>query len=57
MSCTYLRIILFKRYLSSWLQSGTPTAHGKIYLPLLPSGPDGIGKLPLRRTQPSTPLI
>ena len=36
------------------LELGYPTAHGKIYLWLLPSGPDQIHRFPLRRTQLST---
>src|SRR5438128_520474 len=39
----------------SLLQSGTPTAHERAALPLLPSGPGGIRRFPLRGAQPSTP--
>src|SRR2546425_6524483 len=39
----------------SWLQSGTPTAHERVALPLLPSGPGGVRRFPLRGAQPSTP--
>src|SRR3989441_979596 len=38
----------------SWLQSGTPTAHERVALPLLPSGPGGVRRFPLRGAQPST---
>src|SRR6202022_4442332 len=37
------------------LRSGTPTAHGRSALPLLPSGPGGVRRIPLRGAQPSTP--
>ncbi len=37
------------------LQSGTPTAPGSVALPLLPSGPGGVRRFPLRGAQPSTP--
>ena len=40
----------------SQLQPGIPATPGVYYLPLLPSGPDGIHNLPPRKTQPSTPL-
>src|SRR5512145_912461 len=33
-------------------QPGEPPAHGAVRLPLLPSGPDGICRLPLRRAWP-----
>jgi len=36
------------------LQSGDPAAHGMASLPLLPPGPDGVRRIPLRRTRPST---
>ena len=37
------------------LRSGTPTAHGRGALPLLPSGPGGVRHFPSRGAQPSTP--
>src|SRR5262245_55744323 len=37
------------------LRSGTPTAHERSALPLLPSGPGGVRRIPLRGAQPSTP--
>src|SRR5687767_9826844 len=37
------------------LQSGTPTAHERVALPLLPSGPGGVRRFSLRGAQPSTP--
>jgi hypothetical protein len=37
------------------LRSGDPAAHEMACLPLLPSGPDGVRRVPLRRTRPSTP--
>lgn len=46
-----------KRYLNSQLRTGYPTAHEGAYLPLLPPGPDGVCRSPLRRTHSSTPLI
>jgi len=36
------------------LQPGNPAAHERDRLPLLPSGPDGVHDVPLRRTWPST---
>src|SRR5699024_7661379 len=39
------------------LGSGTPAAHGRISLVLLPSGPDTVQRFPLRRTCSSTPLV
>ena len=39
----------------SQLRSGTPTAHERNALPLLPSGPGGIRRDSLRGAQPSTP--
>src|SRR5262245_5121382 len=38
------------------LRPGDPTAHESVYVPLLPSGPGGVGRFPLRGAQPSTPL-
>src|SRR5687767_3419043 len=37
------------------LQSGTPTAHERGAIPLLPSGPGGVRRFSLRGAQPSTP--
>src|SRR3989304_806271 len=37
------------------LRSGTPTAHERVALPLLPSGPGGGRRFSLRGAQPSTP--
>src|SRR3970040_449738 len=37
------------------LRSGTPTAHERVALPLLPSGPGGVRRVSLRGAQPSTP--
>src|SRR3990172_7243642 len=37
------------------LRSGTPTAHERVALPLLPSGPGGVRRFSLRGAQPSTP--
>jgi hypothetical protein len=45
-----------RTYRNSQLRSGNPTAHKKFHLPLLPSGPDGVYRFLLRRTQPSIPL-
>src|SRR5262249_57328154 len=39
----------------SLLGPGTPTAHERVALPLLPSGPGGVRRFPLRGAQPSTP--
>jgi hypothetical protein len=47
---------LSRTYRISRLRSGNPTAHETSYLPLLPSGPDGVHRVPLRGTQSSTPL-
>ena len=46
-----------KRYPYSKLQSGDLAAHASARLPLLPSGPDGVHVLTLRKTQLSSPLI
>src|SRR5881409_2513328 len=53
--CTLLRSN--RPAISPWrqLRSGTPTAHERAALPLLPSGPGGIRRFPLRGAQPSTP--
>ena len=42
--------------LVSQLQPGDLTAPGLYYLPLLPSGPDGLHSSPPRKTQSSIPL-
>ena len=39
----------------SLLRSGTPTAHERVALPLLPSGSGGVRRFSLRGAQPSTP--
>lgn len=44
---------LHGRALHNQLRPGAPAAHGKSSLVLLPSGPDTVQKLPLRRTRPS----
>jgi len=54
--CTHSRYCIPKRYLSSWLSLGDPTAHRNDHLLLLPSGPDRIHGFPLRRTYASTPI-
>jgi len=41
----------------SLLRPGCSAAHESVCLPLLPSGPDGVHKFPLRRTRSSTPLV
>ena len=43
-----------KRYPCRWLDLGDPAAHGMFHLMLLPSGPDMVHGIPLRRTQMST---
>lgn len=45
---------LHERALHNQLRPGTPAAHGKSSLVLLPSGPDTVRKFSLRRTQSST---
>ena len=45
-----------ERFSRAGLRPGTPAAHARARLPLLPSGPDGVHRLPPRRTWPSTPL-
>ena len=45
-----------RRMFASQLRSGTPAAPKSDCLPLLPSGPGGVRRLLLRRTQPSMPL-
>src|SRR5207302_9136248 len=37
------------------LRPGDPAAHETPYVPLLPSGPGGVGKISLRGTRPSLP--
>src|SRR3972149_3980417 len=39
------------------LQPGSPAAPEGDYLPLLPSGPDGVHRAPSRRPKPSTPAV
>src|SRR5881409_3429565 len=53
--CTLLRSN--RPAISPWrqLRSGTPTAHERVALPLLPSGPGGVRRFSLRGAQPSTP--
>src|SRR5215475_15769564 len=53
--CTPFRTV--HTAISAWsrLQSGTPTAHERGALPLLPSGPGGVRRFSLRGAQPSTP--
>src|SRR2546426_1704277 len=53
--CTLLRTSRPAISPRSLLQSGTPTAHERVALPLLPSGPGGVRRFPLRGAQPSTP--
>jgi len=48
--------ILSGRYSSSLLHSGYPASHRMDSLVLLPSGPDTVQNVLLRRTQTSTPL-
>jgi len=55
-SCTHLDPTR-ELVLDSQLRPGTPTAPGTDYLPLLPSGPDGVHSVPPRRTRLSTPLV
>src|SRR5690554_6868288 len=45
-----------KRYSSSLLKPGTLASHKRIYLLLLPSGPDRVHRFLLRKTKFSTPL-
>src|SRR2546428_9929214 len=54
--CTLLRSN--RPAISPWrrLRPGTPTAHERVALPLLPSGPGGVRRFTLRGAQPSTPL-
>ena len=54
--CTLLRSN--RPAISPWrrLRPGTPTAHERVALPLLPSGPGGVRRFSLRGAQPSTPL-
>src|SRR5262245_18281348 len=53
--CTLLRTTHTAISPQSQLRSGTPTAHERVALPLLPSGPGGVRRFPLRGAQPSTP--
>src|SRR5437867_2493717 len=52
--CTRLRSS--RPAIAPWrrVQSGTPTAHERVALPLLPSGPGGVRRFSLRGAQPST---
>src|SRR2546427_11170947 len=52
--CTLLRTTRPAISARSWLQSGTPTAHERVALPLLPSGPGGVRRFPLGGAHPST---
>src|SRR3989454_7859883 len=52
--CTLLRTARPAISPRSLLQSGPPTAHERVALPLLPSGPGGVRRFPLRGAQPST---
>jgi hypothetical protein len=51
-----LSISAFQLTPVSRLRPGNLAAPGEDYLPLLPSGPDGIHSSPPRKTRPSTPL-
>jgi hypothetical protein len=53
--CTLLRTVHTAISPQDQLRSGTPTAHERVALPLLPSGPGGVRRFPLRGAQPSTP--
>ena len=53
--CTLLRTARTAISPQDRLRSGTPTAHERVALPLLPSGPGGVRRFPLRGAQPSTP--
>src|SRR5207244_10865276 len=53
--CTLLRTARPAISSQSLLRSGTPTAHERGALPLLPSGPGGVRCFSLRGAQPSTP--
>src|SRR5262245_20050505 len=53
--CTLLRTAHTAISPQDRLQPGTPTAHERVALPLLPSGPGGVRRFPLRGAQPSTP--
>src|SRR2546426_186831 len=53
--CTLLRTARTAISPRSLLRPGTPTAHVRVALPLLPSGPGGVRRFPLRGAQPSTP--
>lgn len=44
-----------RRYTGSQLGPGFLAAHRTAFLVLLPSGPDTVQKILLRKTQPSTP--
>ncbi len=51
-----LSIVRPKRIACMRLRPGELAAHGSTCLPLLPSGPDGVHKVPLHETRSSTPL-
>jgi hypothetical protein len=51
-----LSITVLRLTPASRLRPGCPAAPRSIYLPLLPSGSDGVHRLLPRRTRPSTPL-
>src|SRR5262245_49536718 len=53
--CTLLRTAHTAISPRNLLRPGTPTAHERVALPLLPSGPGGVRRFPLRGAQPSTP--
>ena len=46
-----------ERYWTSLLHPGFPSSHEICFLVLLPSGPDTVQSISLRRTQTSTPLF
>src|SRR5207244_92564 len=54
--CTLLRTARTAISPRNLLRSGTPTAHERVALPLLPSGPGGVRRFSLRGAQPSAPL-
>src|SRR2546427_11800619 len=46
-----------ERFSRAGLRPGNLAAHASARLPLLPSGPDGVHRLTLRETWPSTPSL
>src|SRR5258706_10462212 len=54
-ACALLRTARTAISPRSLLRPGTPTAHERVALPLLPSGPGGVRRFSLRGAQPSTP--